>query len=299
MNYYERHLGDYAKDTAHLTMIEHGAYGLLLDRYYGTEAGIPADQVHRIARARTREEKHAVDVVLAEFFQLAADGIWINKRAEEEIAKAQVKIKVAQENGKSGGRPRKNQSGSENETQQKPSGFYAGSENETQQKAHQAPSTKHQTPEVNQAAAIAEPPRARETPPAAASPPADPIHVRACELTALVRSRGARLNASNPDVRRWAESGVTDAQLLTAFDVAEERRATKGDSSPVNAGLLNAILRDTVAPQQARASPMQRHVTRDESRAIAASTRLSDFRNAVAADRGQIDECTLEAPTAS
>ena len=51
MNYYERHLGDYSKDTAHLTMIEHGAYGLLLDRYYGTEAGIPADQVHRIARS--------------------------------------------------------------------------------------------------------------------------------------------------------------------------------------------------------------------------------------------------------
>lgn len=63
MNYYERHLGDYSKDTAHLTMIEHGAYGLLLDRYYGTEAGIPADQVHRIARARTKEEKQAVDVI--------------------------------------------------------------------------------------------------------------------------------------------------------------------------------------------------------------------------------------------
>lgn len=87
MNYYERHLGDYSKDTAHLTMIEHGAYGLLLDRYYGTEAGIPADHVHRIARARTKEEKAAVDVVLAEFFQLI-DGVWINKRAEEEIAKA-------------------------------------------------------------------------------------------------------------------------------------------------------------------------------------------------------------------
>ena len=48
MNYYERHLGDYAKDTAHLTMIEHGAYSLLLDRYYGTEQGIPADQRARI-----------------------------------------------------------------------------------------------------------------------------------------------------------------------------------------------------------------------------------------------------------
>ena len=46
------HLGDYAKDTAHLSMLETGAYRLLLDRYYGTEQGIPADQAHRIARAK-------------------------------------------------------------------------------------------------------------------------------------------------------------------------------------------------------------------------------------------------------
>ena len=142
MNYYERHLGDYAKDTAHLTMLEHGAYGLLLDRYYGTEAGIPADQAHRIARARTKEEKAAVDVVLAEFFTLAG-GIWINRRAEEEIAKAHVKIHAAQENGKKGGRPKKVKLGSENETQEKPSGFPAGSENETQEKAHQTPDTSY------------------------------------------------------------------------------------------------------------------------------------------------------------
>ena len=44
VNYYERHLGDYARDTAHLTMVEHGAYTLLLDRYYATESPIPADQ---------------------------------------------------------------------------------------------------------------------------------------------------------------------------------------------------------------------------------------------------------------
>lgn len=86
MNYYERHLGDYARDTGHLSMLEHGAYCLLLDRYYATEAGIPADQTHRIARARTRDEKAAVDVVLGEFFKLV-DGVWMNGRAEEEIAR--------------------------------------------------------------------------------------------------------------------------------------------------------------------------------------------------------------------
>lgn len=148
MNYYERHLGDYAKDTAHLSMLEHGAYSLLLDRYYGTEAGIPESQAHRVARARSKEEKQAVDDVLAEFFILA-DGVWINQRAEEEIAKAHVKINAAKENGKKGGRPKKQSPGSENETQTKPTGLLVGSENETQTKAHQAPDTRHQlTPEA-------------------------------------------------------------------------------------------------------------------------------------------------------
>lgn len=138
MNYYEHHLGDYAKDTAHLSMLEHGAYRLLLDRYYGTEQGIPADQAHRVARARSRDEKAAVDVVLNEFFTLT-DGVWINKRAEQEIVSAQGRINAAKENGKKGGRPKKQQPGSENETHEKPSGLLPGSENETQQKAHQTP----------------------------------------------------------------------------------------------------------------------------------------------------------------
>lgn len=146
MNYYEHHLGDYAKDTAHLSMLEHGAYRLLLDRYYSTEQGIPADQAHRLARARTREEREAVDTVLSEFFVLK-DGIWRNGRADEEVAKAQIKITAAQENGKKGGRPKKNPAA----TQEKPGGFSAGSKNETQSKAHQTPDTKHHSPEATDA----------------------------------------------------------------------------------------------------------------------------------------------------
>jgi uncharacterized protein YdaU (DUF1376 family) len=90
VNYYEHHLGDYAKDTGHLSMLEHGAYRILLDRYYSTEAGIPAAQAYRLARARSEEERQAVDVVLEEFFE-RVDGVWINRRAEEEIAKERKK----------------------------------------------------------------------------------------------------------------------------------------------------------------------------------------------------------------
>ncbi len=132
MNYYERHLGDYARDAGHLSMLEHGAYTLLLDRYYTTERGIPADQAHRVCRARTREEREAVDTVLAEFFSLE-DGCWVNGRATREVTKMQAKVKAAQENGKRGGRPK--------QTKPEPTGNPPGSDSVTQPKAHQSPDT--------------------------------------------------------------------------------------------------------------------------------------------------------------
>lgn len=89
---------------------------------------------------------------------------------------------------------------------------------------------------------------------AAASSP-DPINLRAIELTALLRQRGAALQASNPTVRSWAERGITDAQALAALDIANERRAAQASPQPVNAGYLDTILRDVTAPPQARASP--------------------------------------------
>lgn len=143
MNYYERHLGDYARDTGHLSPLEHGVYNLLIDRYYATETPIPADQAHRICRARTKEEREAVDVVLEEFFSLE-DGAYSHRRIEEEIEKARARIENARANGRRGGRPRKNPAGYEKETQKKPTGFPLGSESETQTKAHQTPDTRQE-----------------------------------------------------------------------------------------------------------------------------------------------------------
>lgn len=127
MNYYQRHLGDYARDTNHLSLLEHGVYTLLLDRYYVTEQPIPADQAYRLARATSSAERKAVDAVLAEFFTLEA-GHWYNSRAQTEIEKAKSKIEAARSNGRTGGRPKASQTG----TQQKPSGLSVGSGAETQ-----------------------------------------------------------------------------------------------------------------------------------------------------------------------
>lgn len=87
MNYYERHLGDYARDTAHLSLLEHGVYTLLLDRYYVTEKPLPSNErdLFRLLRAASKAEKDAVRQVLREFFTETPEG-WRQRRCDEVIA---------------------------------------------------------------------------------------------------------------------------------------------------------------------------------------------------------------------
>ena len=88
MNYFQKHLGDYAKKTGHLTALEHGVYNLILDAYYDREKGPTLIEATRWARARTEEEKSAVLAVLDEFFTIDEHGRHTQARVEEEIAKA-------------------------------------------------------------------------------------------------------------------------------------------------------------------------------------------------------------------
>jgi uncharacterized protein YdaU (DUF1376 family) len=96
MNYYERHLGDYAKDTKGLSMLQHGAYNLLLDCYYSTESGIAQDEIYTVTSAVKKAEREAVDRVLKKYFSLV-DGVWIKNRVEEEIEKYQAGLPAAEE----------------------------------------------------------------------------------------------------------------------------------------------------------------------------------------------------------
>lgn len=101
MNYYKRHLGDYARDTAHLSQGQVGAYDLLLDWYYANERPLPleADDLYRIARAFTTEERRNVSKVMS-FFRKDADG-YRQKRADTELhdmqARRDANRKVAQD----------------------------------------------------------------------------------------------------------------------------------------------------------------------------------------------------------
>jgi len=91
VNYFELHIGDYAEATGHLSMLEDGAYWRLMRKYYAKEKPLPADvaEVQRLAGARTKEEKLAVQAVLRDFFDLRDDG-WHNKRCDEDIVAFQA-----------------------------------------------------------------------------------------------------------------------------------------------------------------------------------------------------------------
>lgn len=123
MNYFEFHLGDYAKKASHLTMLEHGAYLGLLRKYYVLEKPLPRDPkaVQRLVLCRSAAERKAVIHVLEEFFVPRDDG-WHHNRCDEEIERfrarsaqqraASVLGVKARLNGKPHGTPNGQSSGS-------------------------------------------------------------------------------------------------------------------------------------------------------------------------------------------
>lgn len=109
MNFYKRHLGDYARDTGHLSLIEHGAYTMLLDWSYASERPLPEtmESVFRLCRATSAAEKRAVEFVVNEFFPLV-DGHRRNKRAMLEIADLLSVSETARANAHKGWQGRRN-----------------------------------------------------------------------------------------------------------------------------------------------------------------------------------------------
>jgi len=107
VNYYKRHIGDYAAATRHLSLLEHGVYCMLLDVYYTSERALPAElkAVQRLVGAKSKDEREAVETILSEFFEQHGDG-WHQPRCDEEIHHKQAKAETNQTLGKLGGRPK-------------------------------------------------------------------------------------------------------------------------------------------------------------------------------------------------
>lgn len=85
MHYFKRNIGDYHKKAGRLTMLEHGAYTLLLDACYDRERFPTEAEAIDWCWARTEEEEAAVRFVLSKFFT-QVDGVFVQERIQDEIA---------------------------------------------------------------------------------------------------------------------------------------------------------------------------------------------------------------------
>ena len=87
MHYYKHYIGDYRRDTSHLTLLEHGIYRQLIDSYCLDEMPLTNDlaKLMRSHSVRTAEEQQALQNVLTDFFELTENG-YIHKRCEKTVA---------------------------------------------------------------------------------------------------------------------------------------------------------------------------------------------------------------------
>lgn len=199
VNYFELYPGDYLRDTGELSLIQHGAFLLLMASCYSTEKGLPSEPMglFRITSALTPEEQEATLFVANRFFKLCDDGRLRSERIDEDIQKAKVRIEAAKANGAKGGRPPKAKQNPD-ETGNKPNGFPLGSnpvkQNETELKAHQTPPT-ITTSEIDT--------------------PAGPTP--AGEAAVAMRNAGCMtINQSNVDFLAALAEGVTPKELADA-----------------------------------------------------------------------------------
>lgn len=141
MHYYQFNIGDYRKDTIHLSRLEHGIYRDLIDWYYLEETPIPKETQSVIRRLRlgSEEEKNALANVLNDFFTETDDG-FRHQRIDAEIAEYHGNCDKNRANGKKGGRP------SANKTQSVTSGLPVVSQTDATANPNQEPLTINHKP---------------------------------------------------------------------------------------------------------------------------------------------------------
>lgn len=278
MNYYEHHIGDYIKATAHLSMLEDAAYRRLIDAYYSREAPLPVDKkaCYRLVRANSKVEKAAVDAVLSEFFSLDDDG-WHQTRCDEEIEKYTAKKPEADKRRESE-RDRQKRArerrkalfeelsghginmpwnATTEQLQAELSRVTVGDESrtvtppvtrdntatQTPVPSPQSPVLKNHNPEV---ALVDKTPRADETPPA----PNDTSQAGSTRKGELCRKLRALGFDAAPHLEAWSEilPKYSDDEILAVAETAREKKP--GERLHLN--YLLPMLRDTAAPKASK-----------------------------------------------
>lgn len=230
MNYYERHIGDYLKDTTHLSLLEHGVYTRLLDLYYTKEAPIARDQAARLIGARSTEELQALNAVLTEFFE-DREGSLHQRRCDVEIAK--FKDKQSKAKASANARWSRQLSDPGRNANASTTALRTHSEGNATRARPQAPDTRHQTPNT------VDPPASR-VPPAFAGDPLDGLQTKAPVSPAGVEPKRQKLSRPlkrcpdafvvTDEMRAWASTATPGVDLDAETAKFRDHEFAKGRS---------------------------------------------------------------------
>jgi uncharacterized protein YdaU (DUF1376 family) len=223
MNYYEHHLGDYMRDTAHLSLIEDAVYRRLIDAYYAREAPLPKElsECCKLARISKKVERDAVQYVLKEFFVLAEDG-YRQKRCDEVIAKYKDKKNKAKASAEA------RWGACQSDSERNASAMRTHSEGNAPN--NQTPVTSNQ--EEAQSASRAPSP--------------------AGEMAIALRDLGVSVKSTDKVLLEWIRSGFSTQHAVDAVGIA---RIRKPHPEVIPPNYLDPILR---APQRAPPSQVDR-----------------------------------------
>jgi uncharacterized protein YdaU (DUF1376 family) len=89
MHYYKKNIGDYHKKAGRLSILQHGAYNLLIDSCYDRESFPTIDEAIDWVWASSEAEVDAVKFVLKKFFH-ESDGVYIQSRIQDDLEKYQA-----------------------------------------------------------------------------------------------------------------------------------------------------------------------------------------------------------------
>jgi uncharacterized protein YdaU (DUF1376 family) len=101
LHYYQFNIGDYRRQTSHLTLVEHALYRSLIDTYYLTELPLDKDlkALARAHNARSEDDKEALNNVLSDFFTLVDAG-YCHTHCDEQLGKIYNKSELARKSAK-------------------------------------------------------------------------------------------------------------------------------------------------------------------------------------------------------
>ena len=233
MNYYEHHIGDYSEATAHLTFIEDATYSRLIRKYYATEKPLPIDMktVQRLINARSKEEKNAVVSILNEFFTLTDDG-WRQERCDHEIAR----FKDRQSKARRSAEWRWQTSPAEQILSDSMSNS-ACNRNANALPTQCSPNTIHQTPVTN-----LHTPGKQNNGGEKEKCPNDDLETRQW-IVNVFSVHGVSITPKDEKIGEIAKLMAAEEEIQEAITQAKEMRKKASSSTPINPGLVLAILK--------------------------------------------------------